>query len=156
MVGNAPATQPGPSLLVPEPDRRRPPGNVRHAAVIVLCGYAALVVVMLAIGFALTHLDSSVGRWDASVNRYFADHRTDRWNSITAVATWFVNTVPAIGLAVLIAAGLAIRKRWREVAMLWIALALELLVFLSVTFVVGRPRPDVVRLNDTPSTSSFP
>jgi undecaprenyl-diphosphatase len=29
-------------------------------------------------------------------------------------------------------------------------------VFLSVTFVVARPRPDVPRLNSTPATSSFP
>jgi undecaprenyl-diphosphatase len=29
-------------------------------------------------------------------------------------------------------------------------------VFLSVTFVVARPRPDVARLSSTPMTSSFP
>lgn len=29
-------------------------------------------------------------------------------------------------------------------------------MFLSVTFAVGRPRPDVARLNATPSPSSFP
>ena len=29
-------------------------------------------------------------------------------------------------------------------------------MFLSVTFVVARPRPDVHRLNSTPATSSFP
>jgi undecaprenyl-diphosphatase len=40
--------------------------------------------------------------------------------------------------------------------MLVLALALELAVFLSVTWVVARPRPDVVRLNASPSTSSFP
>jgi undecaprenyl-diphosphatase len=146
-----------PSLLVPDPDRSQPkPRNLKHAAAIVACGYAVLVIVMLVIGFTLTHLDSSVGRWDESVNRWFSHHRTDTWNSITGTATWFVNTVPAIGLAVVISAALAFRARWREVAMLWIALSLELLVFLSVTFVVDRPRPHVVRLNATPSTSSFP
>jgi membrane-associated phospholipid phosphatase len=153
----APSGPRSPSLLVRDVNQECPPHrNLKHAAAIVACGYALLVVVMLAIGFTLTHLDSSVGRWDESVNRWFANHRTDTWNSITGVATWFVNTVPAIGLAVVITAALALRARWREAAMLWIALSLELLVFLSVTFVVARPRPNVVRLNSTPSTSSFP
>jgi undecaprenyl-diphosphatase len=35
-------------------------------------------------------------------------------------------------------------------------LLVEITVFLSVTFVVARPRPAVVRLNSTPATSSFP
>jgi membrane-associated phospholipid phosphatase len=35
-------------------------------------------------------------------------------------------------------------------------LFIEITVFLSVTFVVARPRPDVFRLNTTPATSSFP
>jgi membrane-associated phospholipid phosphatase len=51
---------------------------------------------------------------------------------------------------------LALRHRVREAAFLVLALVLEITVFLSVTFVVARPRPDVPRLNSTPSTSSFP
>jgi undecaprenyl-diphosphatase len=155
-----------PSILVPDPISPDPtspdpisePGspNWGHAALVALAGYAVLVVTLLGIGFALTHLDSSVGRWDESVNRWFASHRTGTWNSITGTSTWFVNTVPAIGVAAIITAVLAVLRRWREAAMLVIALALELAVFLSVTFVVARPRPDVPRLNSTPSTSSFP
>jgi undecaprenyl-diphosphatase len=129
----------------------------RNAAYVAAVGYVALVILMLAIGLALTHLlDHSVGRWDESVNRWFADHRTPLWNSVTEGATWLVDTVPAIGVAFVITAVLAWRRRWREAAMLVLALALELGVFLSVTWVVARPRPDVVRLNASPSTSSFP
>jgi membrane-associated phospholipid phosphatase len=51
---------------------------------------------------------------------------------------------------------LALRHRFREAAFLILALVLEITVFLSVTFVVARPRPDVPRLNSTPATSSFP
>ena len=120
-------------------------------------GYVVLVVVMLGIGLALTHpLERTVGRWDESVNRWSVLHRTPFWNSVTDFMTWLVNTVPAIAIAFVITAVLAVRHRWREAAMLVIALVLELLVFLSVTWVVARPRPDVVRLNDAPSTSSFP
>ena len=145
------------SILAPAPEGPPSAARLRSAAAIAAAGYLALVVVMLGIGFTLIHpLDASVGGWDTAVNRWFAEHRTDTWNSITSVATWFVNTVPAIAIAAVITAVLAVRRRWREAAMLVLALALELAVFLSVTFVIARPRPDVVRLNATPSTSSFP
>jgi membrane-associated phospholipid phosphatase len=61
-----------------------------------------------------------------------------------------------IAVAAVVVALLALRRRWREAALLTIALALEITVFLSVTFVVDRPRPAVPRLNSTPSTGSFP
>ena len=145
------------SLLAPEPKRTGDAHPLRAALAVTVTGYVVLVVAMLAIGLVLTHvLDDSVGRWDTSVNRWFVDRRTATWNDITGVATFMINTEQAIGLAALICGVLALRKRWREAAMIVLALSLELVVFLSVTFVVARPRPDVVRMNDTPATSSFP
>jgi undecaprenyl-diphosphatase len=46
--------------------------------------------------------------------------------------------------------------RWRESLVLAAAITGELLVFLAVTFVVQRDRPDVPRLDAAPPTSSFP
>jgi membrane-associated phospholipid phosphatase len=130
---------------------------LRSAAVVVVVGYCGLVVVMLAIGMLLTHtLNGSVGHWDERVNIHFARHRTATWNHITQVATAGVNTMPVIVGAAIVTAILALRHRWRAAAFLVLALVLEISVFLSVTFVVDRPRPDVPRLNSTPSTSSFP
>lgn len=145
-------------MLVPDPDPARPTlHSLRHAATVALFGYLALVLFMLAVGFMLTHpLRGSVGAWDNSVNRWFVSRRSDTGNSITGTATWFVNTLPAIGVAAVITAVLAAARRWREAAMLVLALALELSVFLTVNYVVGRPRPAVPRLDSTPSTSSFP
>jgi undecaprenyl-diphosphatase len=120
-------------------------------------GYLALTIVMLGVGLLLTHvLADSVGRWDQSVNEWFANRRSGVWNDTTGFATSAVNTEPAVGLAVLIAAVLGLLHRWREAAFVVLALVLEVMVFLSVTFVVARDRPDVVRMNSTPSTSSFP
>jgi membrane-associated phospholipid phosphatase len=145
------------SILVADTRPDAPTHGIRHGLSVAAVGYLLLVVVMLGIGMALTHpLDHTVGRWDESVNRWFALHRTPLWNSVTQVATWLVDTVPAIAIAFVITTVLALRHRWREAAMLVLALALELAVFLSVTWVVARPRPDVVRLNNSPSTSSFP
>jgi undecaprenyl-diphosphatase len=120
-------------------------------------GYLALTATLLALGLLLTHvLNGSVGRWDEHVNEYLARHRTSGWNDITKVATAAFNTEPVILAAAAVVGLLALRHRWREAAFLTLALLIEITVFLSVTFVVGRPRPDVVRMNSTPATSSFP
>jgi undecaprenyl-diphosphatase len=147
-----------PTVLVPDPEPDQPgPPRWGRAAAVALGGYCILTLAMLAMGLTVTRaLDSSVGGWDEHVNRWFAENRTDVWNHITGTATWFVNTLPAIGIAAVICAVLALRRRWREAAMLVLALVLELVVFLSVTWIVDRPRPDVVRLDATPSTASFP
>jgi membrane-associated phospholipid phosphatase len=124
---------------------------------VMLAGYTVLTLLLLAIGTLLTHaLDGSVGRWDQHVNEYFARHRTTTWNDITSVATSAFNTVPVVIAAAIAVGFLSLRRRFAEAAFLTLALLLEITVFLSVTFVVARPRPDVLRLNSTPATSSFP
>jgi undecaprenyl-diphosphatase len=133
------------------------PHPYRSALWVVLAGYALLTVAMLAIGLLLTHaLDGSVGRWDEHVNDYFARHRTGTWNDLTSVATAAMNTLPVIVGAALVVGFLSLRHRFAEAAFLTLALVIEITVFLSVTFVVARPRPNVPRLNSTPATSSFP
>ncbi|MDQ1520956.1 MAG: hypothetical protein QOI55_2029, partial [Actinomycetota bacterium] len=149
------------SILEPDPSWRTvddsPPHPVRTALVVTAIGYALLTAAMLAIGLLLTHaLDGSVGRWDDHANRWLVERRSAGWDHITAVATWIVNTLQVIAAAAVVVALLWFRHRWREAAFLTIALVLEITVFLSVNFVVDRPRPDVPRLNKTPSTSSFP
>jgi membrane-associated phospholipid phosphatase len=131
--------------------------ELRTALLRVGAGYLALTLVMLGVGLILTHLlADSVGRWDQSVNEWFSSQREGVWNDTTGFATSAVNTEPAIGLAFVIAAVLGFRHWWREATFIVLALALEVMVFLSVTFIVARPRPDVIRMNSTPSTSSFP
>jgi undecaprenyl-diphosphatase len=144
----------------PAPVDRAPARDIhpfRTGLVIAALGYVALTAVLLGIGWLLVHpLDGSVGRWDEHVNEYLARHRTDRWNGITGVATAAFNTLPVIAAAAVVVGFLSLRRRWREAAFLTVALVVEITVFLSVTFVVARPRPDVVRMNSTPRTSSFP
>ncbi len=149
------------SLLEPmnraRADGSAPQHPFRSAIAVTIVGYVVLTVLMLGIGLLLTHaLDGSVGGWDRHVSEHFARHRTSRWNDITKVATSAVNTLPAIAVAAVVVGVLALCRRWREAAFLAIALTLEITVFLSVTFVVDRPRPPVPRLNSTPATSSFP
>jgi undecaprenyl-diphosphatase len=151
------------SILKPEP--RSQPARAERLAThpyraslfVMLAGYALLTGILLGVGFLLTHaLDGSVGRWDEHVNEYFARNRTSTWNDITKIATASFNTVPVVVGASVVVGFLALRRRWSEAAFLTLALLLEITVFLSVTFVVARPRPAVHRLNSTPATSSFP
>jgi membrane-associated phospholipid phosphatase len=148
------------SVLEPATDARADdlsPRDFRPALVVTLIGYAVLTAAMLGIGMLLTHaLDGSVGGWDRHVSEHFAQHRTSFWNDVTKVATQAVNTLPVVVVAAVVVGLLALRRHWREAAFLTIALFLEITVFLSVTFVVDRPRPAVHRLNSTPATSSFP
>ena len=131
--------------------------DVRRGAKVLVVGYLALAVIMLGLGLTLIHaLQSTVGRWDESAVNWLADRRTAGWNRVTGDATFLVNTLPAIGIALVITVVLSILHRWRMALLVVVALALELVVFLSVTWIVARPRPDVHRLNSAPSTGSFP
>ena len=68
-----------------------------------LVAYGVLAASLLVVGLLLTDvLDTSVGGWDESVNRWFASHRTDDWNSFTGVATFMLNTVPVIAVALVV------------------------------------------------------
>ncbi len=130
---------------------------VHRALTVMAIAYAVLTATMLAVGFLLTDaLDGSVGRWDEHVNRAFVHQRTGTWNDVTKVATSALNTEPVVVAVVLLVAGFALFRWWREASVVAIAMTLEITVFLSTTFVVARPRPGVPRLNETPATSSFP
>ncbi len=120
-------------------------------------GWLAIAAGLLVVGMLLTHaLAGSVGEWDAHVNRSLASHRTPIWDDITKYATASFNTTPVVVGSIVLVGFLAFRHHLREAAFIALALLIEITAFLSVTFVVARPRPDVVRLNSTPSTSSFP
>lgn len=139
------------------PTTRYDEGPIRAAAIRIVAGYVILTLAMFATGWLLTRpLDNSVGAWDQRVNEWFAARRGGVWDGVTNVATLALNTEPVVIVAAVIVGLLAWRRRWREAAFLTVALFVEITVFLSVTFLVDRPRPAVVRMNSTPSTSSFP
>jgi undecaprenyl-diphosphatase len=144
-----------PALIAPEAPSAAHPH--RKSLAIVALGYASVTVVLLGVGMLLTHpLASSVGGWDQRVNEYFAAGRTPTWDDITSIATAACNTLPVVAGATALVAFLLVRRHVREAAFITLGLLVEITVFLSVTFLVARPRPDVVRLNSTPATSSFP
>jgi membrane-associated phospholipid phosphatase len=132
---------------------------VKRAGVLLLVGAVALLATMVGLGLLDVHLLShgSVGHVDRSVDQTLAHHRTRWLNAVTLGATDSAETYSIAGaaLAVMVAARLFF-ARWREAVFVLCALAGEVTIFVATTLLVHRPRPNVVRLDQAPPTSSFP
>jgi undecaprenyl-diphosphatase len=64
--------------------------------------------------------------------------------------------VKIVVTAVIAIVMLIVWKRWLEPLVVAVSLILEALTFITVTWLVGRPRPDVPRLETSPVGSSYP
>ncbi|HZV27115.1 MAG TPA: phosphatase PAP2 family protein [Acidothermaceae bacterium] len=132
---------------------------MKRTFALVLGGAALLLLTMITLGLLDVHLlaHSRFGRADGSVDSTLAHHRDHVLNALTLGATDAASTMPVVALAVIvmITAGLVFR-RWREPLFVATAIVGEVAIFIITTFVVHRPRPNVVRLDHAPPTSSFP
>ncbi|MFI1447332.1 diacylglycerol kinase family protein [Streptomyces virginiae] len=117
-------------------------------------------------GLGLLVTGPLAGRWPLSVedgvNRALADRRETLVTAVSAgmsrlAATESIVTLTLVAvLALLLAPGVPQVRRWRNAAFLAGSVAAQSAVFLLVTVVVGRARPDVPHLDAAPPTSSFP
>jgi membrane-associated phospholipid phosphatase len=148
----------GPARWGEDLGRRMSSPPALTALTVAIGGYALTVGVLLAAGLGLTHfvVPSRVGGWDADANAWLAHHRLGWLNQLTLLLSRSADTLGVLALAaVVIGVLVSVHRRWQAVALV-VALALELLAFLAVNFVVDRPRPSVHKLGSTPTTSSFP
>jgi undecaprenyl-diphosphatase len=119
----------------------------------------AVWAIMAVLGYLLTRPwhRTAFERRDAWINHYLADHRTSALNTATHVLTYAAETytVIIVGLVFFIGmrAGLG---RWRESMFLLAAIMGEVLIFVTTTLLIHRPRPPVHRLDVVPPTSSYP
>lgn len=136
-----------------------PPLHRRTVAIRLVGGGLLLALALSLVGWAIVALatPSALTRWEEAVNVGLVDRRTPTMNTLSHVSSFMADTVTAI--AVLLVMVIVLRVwlgRWRESWTLVAAIVGELLVFLIVTAVVNRPRPDVPQLDAAPPTSSFP
>ena len=138
--------------------RGRSHPSARAFATVAAGGYAVVTALLIALGLLLTHgpLSGSIGGRDDWATSWLADRRSGAMDGITKVLSLSADTIGAIGIALVVAIVFAFGRRWQAIAALVVGLTLELLVFLTVNYVVGRPRPDVLKMGTEPSTSSFP
>ena len=149
----------GAELVAPWPPEVPEHGSNARTLGLLAAGMIALTIVMLGLGFALTKLDATEGlrAWDNNAARWWVEQRTPSLDSLTHVGSMLSDTITAI--AVTVVAFFVLRLwlgRWYESWVLVVAIGGELLYFLVLTAVVGRARPNVVRLDAAPPTSSFP
>ena len=130
----------------------------KRAATTALTGFVVLVVSMLALG-SLAELfvfDSTVGRLELGWTEWIALHRVTVLDTLASVGSSFTDTWTVIGTAFGASTMLWLTGYRRQACTLPVGLALELTVFLTVSAIIGRERPDVTPLGSVPSTSSFP
>jgi undecaprenyl-diphosphatase len=132
---------------------------MKRTAGILAGGAAMLLGMMIGLGMLDVHLlaHSRFGRADGSVDAALASHRDHLLNSLTLAVTFVASTLPVVVLAaVVVATAGVVFKRWREPLFVVAVVAGEVTIFVITTLVVHRPRPNVVRLDHAPPTSSFP
>ena len=161
-----PAAEHGSRLFEAEPEglahrlaRRSRTGRPFVAgAAVASVGYVVMTAVLVGMGLLLTRmlLDGPVGRWDASLNRWFFDHRTPTLDDLTEWGSRLGDTATVIGIAAVAVVILAIGRHWAHIAFLVGALVIEVTSFVTTTFLIDRERPTVPHLDEGPPTSSFP
>ena len=146
----------GNSGVVTQP---HPIGDKKMVALRLIGGAIALWGLLSLIGLFVTRVldKGSGGSLDRSINVWFVAHRTTSLNSITLYVDDLANTKSVIAMTVVVAVLLRFRLgRWYESLTIITVIVGEVAIFVSVTLTVHRARPDVVRLDKSPPTSSFP
>jgi undecaprenyl-diphosphatase len=125
---------------------------------ILVVGYVGMVAVLVATGTVIVHWGAFAGLrgWDEDVTTWLADHRTGFLDTVTGVVSQGADTMGVVGFAIVLEIVLVVQRRWWALLIAPVGLVLELVTFLTVNAVVGRPRPTAPKLGSEPSTSSFP
>jgi len=131
----------------------------KHEAAVLGLLYVTMTAVWFSFGWLLTRplKNSAIVHNDQSMSEWFVPHRTPRLNSLSFIGSMMSDTfVKIIVTAIIAIVMLIIWKRWLEPLMVVVPLILEAMTFITVTWLVGRPRPDVPHLDTSPVGSSYP
>ncbi len=117
----------------------------RGSTATLVVAWVAILAAVLGVGWLLTHpLESSVGAWDDDAARWFASERTGDLDRIADLGTLLGNTWVGIGLAVLVAAGVAGWQRSIRPALFVVVVMVgNFGLYLVATQLVTRDRPPV-------------
>jgi undecaprenyl-diphosphatase len=122
-------------------------------------GLGVVIGAFAAVGWLYTDLlaPNWVTAFDDDVAQWFVDTRTDRRSDIAHWGVMLAETHIKIGITcVAVVVMIAVWRRWHEAAFLAVSLIVEATAFIVITFIVGRARPAVPRLLDSPVDSSYP
>jgi len=148
---------------VPGSGRRGMSGISSHpvmlAAVLLLVLYLGFTVIWTALGLFIT--GPAAESWVTNIDQRFAEllveHRTPELDLLSAIGSMLAETlVKVIATAVIAVVMLLVWRSWREPFLICAALILEAAVFITVTWIVGRPRPGLAALDEVSVGTSFP
>ena len=131
----------------------------RRQWLLLLMSYVGLVGLGTGVGLLLKGPldDTAVVRIDRRVANWFVDHRTPNLNRYTVWGSDLADTFIKIAATAVLALILwLLWRRWLEPLMLVVPLVLEASAFITITWIVQRPRPAVDRLEGSPVDSRFP
>ena len=121
--------------------------------------FVVVVVTGVLIGWLYSDVfaPNALTEWDEDVVERFVDSRTETRNDLATWGSRLSDTpVKIAATAVIVIALVAALRRWHEALFVVTTLIFEASAFIVITFIVGRPRPDVERLVTSPVDSSFP
>ncbi|MEU6688400.1 diacylglycerol kinase family protein [Streptomyces sp. NPDC046832] len=130
--------------------------SVRWIAALAVCQATLMVGLGLLITGPARHLWPLMA--EDRVNEAFVRLRTGPLTTLSSVASEGGNTGTVIGVTLASCLGLILIPRlpmWRQAVFLAVAVSLQSLVFLVITFAVDRHRPEVHRLDGSLPTSSY-
>ncbi len=121
-------------------------------------GWLVLAALAIGLGALVTHfvVGHSLGHGDLDVARWFAERRTDTWNSLSKVGSYFGETITVFAVIAIALVVLGIKRAWPQFGLLAIAMASEGGVYVTATYVISRNRPAVPRLEDLIVADSYP
>lgn len=112
--------------------------------------------VVVGIGWSIMNVLGDL-RAEDEINRDLQATRTPAWDTFTQVASQMADTLPTIGLALLaVIVVFALTRKWWIAVLPLLAVSVQAGVFLLVTLLTDRDRPEVPQLDPAPPTSSFP
>jgi membrane-associated phospholipid phosphatase len=141
-------------------DTRAP--RVRDAArdALVRAVLPAIGLWLVVVGFGWMLVDGplqGLAEAEEKVNDRVASGRTPTWNTITEYFSLIGSTGVIIAVAVVVAVAVWWgTKRWWMAVIPLLAILLQSIVFGTASYVVGRDRPTVKMLDDSPPTTSYP
>jgi undecaprenyl-diphosphatase len=130
----------------------------REIGLLAAC-YVALTGIWSAIGWTIVHPldDTEIVRTDTRLANWFVDRRTPALNDWSLFGSYLAETIVKIVVTAIIAGVLVWAvKRWLEALVVAVSLILEAMVFITVTWIVARPRPDVEAVDASPVDTGFP
>ena len=132
---------------------------LRQAASRLVLPLALLYAIMVGLGLLITRelYDNWPFTLEDDVNRQLEAERGGTPDVISKVFSTAADTTTVIVITAVVALILFLTSRnWREPAFLIGAVTAQSIIFVLTTLVIDRERPDVVQMDVSPPTSSFP